>query len=429
MNKRPGLPLATLLLLAFVIIGGASTLLIRNFIDKRQQEVISQLGLNESQTAAEQIYQHLYSVMRKGWSRAEVDETLARIGAAYPDIRIRLIRSEGVARQYGDDANSQAIRRNDAAVARGIRTGERHYAEHDGVMRYILPLANHADCQTCHNNTLGGINGLIDISIPADKLRTPIEATLKPLLNFATLLVLALFLAIYLLLRHTIVRPITALSGHVNELVADIDHGGRIKVNSAWAREIQLLADQFNHLANEVQDNHRRLTELAVRDKLTGLYNRRYFDEMLISSLNQAERYGQPLCVLMLDLDGFKPVNDQHGHAMGDTVLADVGRLIQSVTRDGDICSRIGGDEFLIIAVNSTLEGAGILAERLSDGIGKLCWKAPMSEAEIHVGVSIGIAVYPEHAKDLSTLLNCADSAMYSNKRQKKDPPASALAA
>jgi diguanylate cyclase (GGDEF)-like protein len=420
MNKPPGQPLATLLLLAFLIVGLVSTLIIREVIDRRRGEVVSELGLRESRAAAERIYQHLYSVMRKGWSRAELDDTLARIGKVYPDFEIRLVRSPAVAAQYGEHSASQAAR-GDPAIVGALAGGARQYVEQAGAMRYILPLANQQECLACHANPEGSINGVIDIGIHADKLAQPLEATLRPLVNSATLLIVALFIAIYLLTRLQIVRPIAALSRHVDELTVRIDQGGSLRVAATWPREIQSLARKFNELAREVRDNHNRLTELAVRDKLTGLYNRRYFDEMLASTLNQAERYQQSLCLLMLDLDGFKAVNDRYGHAMGDTVLAEVGKSIQALTRDGDICSRIGGDEFLVIAVNSTLEGATLLAERLRNGIIQLRWPSPTNHGEeIAVGVSIGIAVYPDNAHTLGELLESADQAMYRDKHDQR---------
>lgn len=417
MNKPPGQSLATLLLLAFLVVGLVSTLIIREVIDRRRDAVVSELGLRESRAAAERIYQHLYSVMRKGWDRAELDDTLTRIGKVYPDFQIRLVRAAPVAAQYGEHALSQAARA-DPAIGQALASGALQYLDQAGGMRYIMPLVNQHECLACHANPEGSINGVIDIGIRADKLAQPIESTLNPLVNSATILAIALFAAIYLLIRLQIVRPVATLSRHVEDLAGHIDQGGSLHVSTTWPREIQSLAHKFNDLAREVRDNHRRLTELAVRDKLTGLFNRRYFDEMLASTLNQAERSRQPLCLLMLDLDGFKAVNDRHGHAMGDTVLADVGKTIQTLTRDGDICSRIGGDEFLIIAANSSLEGANLLADRLRQGILRLRWPSPTNHGEeVAVGVSIGIAVYPDNAKNLGELLEFADQEMYRDKR------------
>ena len=254
--------------------------------------------------------------------------------------------------------------------------------------------------------------------IPTDKLRAPILATLTPMLNLMTLILIGIFVAIFLLLRLQIVRPISQLSARAASLAHDLDHGDLLAIKPFWPREIQFLANQFNALVAEVRGNHRRLTELAVRDKLTGLYNRRYFDEMLARIIDQAVRKKLPISLIMIDLDGFKAVNDKHGHALGDRVLADVGAVILDRTRDGDICSRVGGDEFLIIAVDCTLDAAEQLSGRLRAGIAELSW--PSDSGPVRVGCSVGTAAYPSDAHDLGTLIEHADRAMSAHTRPRK---------
>lgn len=417
MNHRTGIPLSTFLLVAFLIIGFGATIAVRTVLENRQQRVVSQLGSEESRRTAEQIYQHLYSVMRKGWSRAELEETIARIAQVYPDIEIHLIRGAPVAGQYGDDATSAEARRSDPELAAALADGHTRLSETGPMLRYIMPMANHAECLACHSNSENSINGLLDIRIPSEKLRAPIQATLSPIPNLISLLIIAIFIVVFLLLRHQIVHPIVKLARRVTEMSHEVDNASGVAIKRTWPREIRMLAGQFNQMLKEVQSSHGRLVELAVRDKLTGLYNRRYFDEMLARTLDQAERSRQQISLLMLDLDRFKPINDRYGHAMGDKVLADVGKAIQSLTRDGDICSRIGGDEFLIIAINCDSDHAGILAERLREGIGGLAWQA--EGQPIQVGVSIGVANYPGNAHTLDALLDYADQAMYVNKQDR----------
>ncbi|NTV94854.1 MAG: diguanylate cyclase [Thiobacillus sp.] len=421
MNHRTGIPLSTFLLVAFLIIGFGATVAVRTVLENRQQRVVSQLGSQESRRTAEQIYQHLYSVMRKGWSRAELEETIARIAQVYPDIAIHLIRGEPVAGQYGDDAASAEARRSDPELAAALADGHTRLSETGTMLRYIMPMANHAECLACHSNSANSINGLLDIRIPSEKLRAPIQATLSPIPNLISLLIIAIFIVVFLLLRHQIVHPIVKLARRVTEMSHEIDNASGVAIKRTWPREIRLLAGQFNQMLKEVQNSHGRLVELAVRDKLTGLYNRRYFDEMLARTLDQAERSRQQISLLMLDLDRFKPINDRYGHAMGDKVLADVGKAIQALTRDGDISSRIGGDEFLIIAINCDVQNAAILAERLREGIGALAWQA--EGQPIQVGVSIGVANYPGNAHTLDELLDYADQAMYVNKQERTARP------
>lgn len=419
MTFRTGVPLSSLLLAVFVIIGLAATLMIRTTLEDRQKAVVSQMGKEESRRTAEQIYQHLYSVMRKGWSREELNETIQRIASVYPDIRIDLVRGAGVAVQYGDDEASVLARQSDPAIAAALASGRTSLTETDRVLRYIMPMPNHAECAACHDSPAGDINGLIDIRIPPEKLRAPIQATLSPLPNLISLLIGGIFVAVFLLLRYQIVRPVVRLSQHATDTAQDIDRASAIEIKRIWPREIRILAERYNQMVREIQDNHRHLVEMAARDKLTGLYNRRYFDEMLARTLDQAERSKQPVALLMLDLDRFKPINDKFGHAVGDKVLAEVGKAIQKLTRDGDICARVGGDEFLIIAVNCDQTQAERLANRLRDSIQALSFL--VGGETVAVGTSLGVANYPNHARTLDELLTYADQAMYRNKRANKE--------
>jgi diguanylate cyclase (GGDEF)-like protein/PAS domain S-box-containing protein len=168
-----------------------------------------------------------------------------------------------------------------------------------------------------------------------------------------------------------------------------------------------------------------RYRGLALRDELTGLANRRLLDELLTAALVRTSRSGNCLVLAYLDLDGFKAINDDYGHAVGDAVLEEVGRRLRAAVRDEDIIARIGGDEF-VVAQECPPDQCGAPAARLEN---------LMSEAitldcgTIKCGVSIGSMVaLPEH--DATSLIAAADAAMYLVKRQRRlsDPERSAPA-
>lgn len=160
-----------------------------------------------------------------------------------------------------------------------------------------------------------------------------------------------------------------------------------------------------------------QLLDLAYRDSLTGLNNRKAFAEQLTSSLHRAQRQGTALALLYLDLDRFKEVNDRFGHDIGDALLIAIAERLRNTLRQPDRLYRLGGDEFTLLMPNASLEAAQKLAERLLAALA--------SPFELHgVGVdfvtpSIGIALYPEHAREAETLIKAADSAMYQAKQQR----------
>jgi len=167
------------------------------------------------------------------------------------------------------------------------------------------------------------------------------------------------------------------------------------------------------HLA-EIQDLHCLLQEQAVRDPLTGLYNRRYLDETLEREVSRAKREGYPISLAMIDLDHFKRVNDTYGHKAGDEVLKILGTILQSHAREGDIPCRYGGEEFLLVLPRMAPEVAQARAEHWREAFAAR--RIRHGEFEIHVTMSIGLATYPNHALTADALILSADHALYQAK-------------
>lgn len=155
--------------------------------------------------------------------------------------------------------------------------------------------------------------------------------------------------------------------------------------------------------------------ELAYKDPLTGLSNKRYVDALFGKALQLANRPHQLLALYYIDLDKFKPVNDEAGHKAGDLVLKIVAERLTKAIRSTDICARLGGDEFIVVATQlESTEQARLIAEKLLN-----CLNEPyqVNNKQYQVGASIGISLYPEHGKTFPELLEKADEAMYVMKR------------
>jgi diguanylate cyclase (GGDEF)-like protein/PAS domain S-box-containing protein len=155
-----------------------------------------------------------------------------------------------------------------------------------------------------------------------------------------------------------------------------------------------------------------RYRGLALQDSLTGLANRRLLDELLTAALARTRRSGKCLVVSYLDLDEFKPINDEYGHAAGDAVLVEVARRLRSTVRDADVIARVGGDEFVVVQECSP-DQTDRPAARLRQA---MCEPITLDGTTIECGVSIGSVVAgPEH--DAAALIAAADAAMYAVKR------------
>lgn len=171
------------------------------------------------------------------------------------------------------------------------------------------------------------------------------------------------------------------------------------------------------HDITERQDAERHLHELAYYDRLTGLPNRALFFDRLAQALSGAKRSQKRLGILFIDLDGFKKVNDEHGHDAGDTVLKTVSERLVETVRATDTVARMGGDEFVVVLNElESRDGAVLVTRKI---LAAVTQEIPLSDAlTCSVGASIGISIYPEHGDDMDSLLMAADMAMYLSKKK-----------
>ena len=159
---------------------------------------------------------------------------------------------------------------------------------------------------------------------------------------------------------------------------------------------------------------------LAVTDDLTKLYNSRYLNSFLAESIARAEMEDGQLAVVFLDLDGFKSINDCHGHLCGSRSLFEVGHLIRSAVREEDVVSRYGGDEFVVVLPETDAEGALAAAERIRGALNSHVFLEEFG-LEARLSASFGVSLYPDHGQNPQDLMQKADQAMYSIKESGKD--------
>ena len=185
------------------------------------------------------------------------------------------------------------------------------------------------------------------------------------------------------------------------------------------ARAKALLRNKLSH--DKIRKLQQSLELMVVSDSLTGLHNRRFLMDRLAQEMQRADRHGEPMAFAMLDLDGFKPINDQFGHVVGDKVLRATGSAVARCVRVSDIAARYGGDEFAIILPQTPPEGPMRVCERILRTIGEMRLEDE-NGVSAKVTASLGLAYYP--AEDLETaedLVHSADGALYGAKRQGKN--------
>jgi len=181
-------------------------------------------------------------------------------------------------------------------------------------------------------------------------------------------------------------------------------------------------AEQALHAANrrlgeqlqDIQALHSQLREQAIRDELTGVHNRRHFVDVATHELERVRRHGGALSLVLLDLDHFKSVNDQHGHPVGDAALKAVGQLLAATTRAEDLACRLGGEEFAVLVPGLDHGGALERADLWRQSLAAL--EVPAKEQVLRLTASFGVSSFPEDADTLEALMHMADARLYAAK-------------
>lgn len=183
----------------------------------------------------------------------------------------------------------------------------------------------------------------------------------------------------------------------------------------AVARVINNTMEKFR-AHRKLKRMERQLARMATQDKLTGLYNRRYFEDRLQKEINRANRYHRMLALAMFDLDHFKNINDRYGHPAGDHVLREVGRRLRQTIRQCDIACRYGGEEFIVIMPETDLEDSRVICERIRDQVQKL--RLEFDGKRFNITISGGTALYdPSIAPGAEELIKAADRRLYHAKK------------
>lgn len=279
--------------------------------------------------------------------------------------------------------------------------------------------------------------GYVRAGFSLERTLAEVNAAMSFLSGIAVVVVALAVPLSYLLIR-IMIRPLHSLANTMTRFAdGDLEARSAIRRND----EIGLLALAYNHLADRhsakvqeisqlnseleerVQQRTKQLRELASRDALTGLYNRRHFDEVLERRVAEANRYGHELACIMIDLDDFKAVNDRFGHQTGDELLVLTAIVITTQLRTADLAARFGGDEFIILLPQTGMDSGRVLAERI-----RQAFRAAVAEQfpRSQVSISLGLGCMADIVtKDPYDLVRVADKALYDAKNVGKDTVAS----
>jgi diguanylate cyclase (GGDEF)-like protein len=274
------------------------------------------------------------------------------------------------------------------------------------------------------------------VEVPFRELYAPVFAVVTRV-ALADILALAIFAIVAYRLTTAITRPLEALSEGARQISrGELDLELSVEEGND---EIALLNRTFNDMARELRRNHEEigsaqarleeqneklrstnevLEQLSVTDGLTQLHNHRYFQDHLTREIKRVTRTGEPLSMLLIDIDDFKALNDRRGHAAGDELLNRLARILLDVSRETDLVARYGGEEFAVIAPNTNLEGALLIGEKMRMAVAETPFLLDDSLALARITISVGAARFEGSRK---AFFQAADQALYRAKAAGKN--------
>lgn len=382
-----------------------------------KQRAIDDLARIDARKTSRMAFEALYSAMEKGWSKDELDAIIVRLNKVEPNMRVNAYRSPIVAELFGDRNQDKQLREHDPIVARAMKGEE--ILTGDDEIRYLYPIAVKQECIQCHTNAkIGDINGVIDVRFPVANLKISLTTMINSFIIFFVVFTVMIFAILYFRLNSLLVQPINQFIGMIQEIISKNDMAKRVSLKTKIL-EVKNIENYFNKMLDSIQDYYEKLQELSDRDYLTGLYNRRKFEEFLTYEIKRSLRHHHKFTILMIDLDNFKYINDTYGHASGDLVLKEVTNIFGSNLRNADILARLGGDEFAVLLPETPYENGYAVVEKLRSRLEA----TPISLMfdQITLTASFGIAEYPEQGENIESLLTGSDLAMYKAKRAGKN--------
>jgi diguanylate cyclase (GGDEF)-like protein len=232
---------------------------------------------------------------------------------------------------------------------------------------------------------------------------------------FLTSIVILFVIIIYFKFNKTLLIPLEQITRSIEIHSADSEN---LVLPGQGSKEVNILVTAFNNMRKQVHHRQMVLEFQAMHDSLTGLPNRALLQDRIEQAIKQADRDDAGMSLLLLDLDRFKDINDTLGHPVGDVVLRKVSRRLEDCLRSSDTVARLGGDEFAILTSYIERSQVESFINRIIKDVEKVI---TVDEQKLYVGLSVGIASYPKDGLDADTLIQHADIAMYSAKRENKN--------
>ena len=384
--------------LSIVIISGFF-LLYTSFIHSNS---IKESIKEDSNVITELIFQNLYTVMKSGGNKELLDNTIKNLETKISHIKINIV-------QKADDTSNEIVKNS-------FLTKKSEISQKDLDIQFINPILFKQECLQCHKTSqVDDVAGVIFIEHSLLDVKLSFKEILLMTFILFVIIILVFFNIWTYFLKKYFINPIESLISQISQHQPHKDSKTQIFIDSK-IKEVKFLEKVFNRKNEELFKSYNKLKKSNHTDSLTGVFNRKKFEEYSLITLNNSKRNDVPFSITMIDLNKFKPINDTYGHHIGDNILILFAKIIKKNIRETDYLFRLGGDEFCLILNNTDTLGANIIVKKLQEKLLKT--KFIKDDIKIEINASFGIAEYKIDGNDIDELIKKADFRMYENKKK-----------
>ena len=378
------------------------------FLILNQKENIEYLK-EDTNKKSQYIFESLYSTMRLGGNNQNLHETIDRLNNVDKDLVIHIHKSKKITDLFGKDEISQP-KFDTPNIIETIGINDL------GQIEYVYPIRFEQNCIQCHTNASSGdIAGAIEVYFPLRELKISVEAVTKLFIISAVATIFSLTVIMLLFIKRKLINPIENLNKQMDIILTHEDLNKMIDLNTNMV-ELQQIEKNFNKLNQKLKTSYNKLKKFSITDNLTGSLNRNKYNEF-ISDEKQLASLKSPIVIVLFDLDKFKEINDTYGHEVGDEVLIHFSKTVHSIINKKGKLFRIGGDEFVLILENSTIE----IAQSIIQTIDLELKNKPLisNSNQINILYSVGIKEALNTKTSIKEAIKAADMKMFEDKRNK----------
>lgn len=362
------------------------------------------------------VFDRLYSSMTQGWDKHSIDEIFQQLNKRSPDIQLHLHRSDSLVQQYGVRTGT-TISPEELQWMNKTTEAEMVQYSFDRGVTFHKRLIFNENCLYCHTqNHKDETAGVLSVNYPLSSVRIGLWGGMLTTFSAITFSIMCCFWLTRKYIAKEIEISIDSLVDQIDQISTHNDLNTEVNIDSDII-EIKKIEKAFNQKNERLRKAYQDVAVLSLTDPLTGLFNRNKLTDALAKELSRNRRYGTEFSLVMMDLDGFKGINDKYGHDAGDFALKTFANLLRKHLRPTDVAVRLGGDEFLILLTHTNKEQAeefrSIIQNRIDGQVVRY------KQHRFTLATSVGLACCKEDGDESEFLMKVADQQMYADKQSR----------